>query len=307
MTKAHNTSDLEEQSGDIGQEVEANAVPLEEVSESAKAAGLLANEDLSSKEKAGISKKRGRIIALVAGALILAASAVGADAWHAGLFSHDKPSTLLSSVVVETPDSVDALQKDEAKASEGLEKKSETDEDKKSQKDASSNEHDDDRSEQDVSRDDSSVNAFSSESASSSDANTPSQKSSSSTTSTQSNSSSSRSSTTANTSSTSVTQPAPKQVAPKPFVVSVYVDGMGSLQVTLWEGATAYDALTATGAAVSTLSTGYGLYVNGINGRMAGGLSGWKYSVNGWEPNYSAAGYVLSNGDSVSWYWGSAR
>lgn len=80
----------------------------------------------------------------------------------------------------------------------------------------------------------------------------------------------------------------------------------GSAHPTFKKGATAYDALCATGLPVSTKSSQYGLYVSAIGGLAEfeyGGKSGWMYSVNGSAPNVSCGKYVLKDGDTVSWYY----
>ncbi len=80
----------------------------------------------------------------------------------------------------------------------------------------------------------------------------------------------------------------------------------GSAHPTFKKGATAYDALCATGLSVSTKSSQYGLYVSAIGGLAEfeyGGKSGWMYSVNGSAPNVSCGKYVLKDGDSISWYY----
>lgn len=80
----------------------------------------------------------------------------------------------------------------------------------------------------------------------------------------------------------------------------------GSAHPTFKKGATAYDALCATGLSVSTKSSQYGLYVSAIGGLAEfeyGGKSGWMYSVNGSAPSVSCGKYVLKDGDTVSWYY----
>lgn len=91
-------------------------------------------------------------------------------------------------------------------------------------------------------------------------------------------------------------------------VSSSAADGrvLGSAHPTFKKGATAYDALCATGLPVSTKSSQYGLYVSAIGGLAEfeyGGKSGWMYSVNGSAPNVSCGKYVLKDGDTVSWYY----
>lgn len=79
-----------------------------------------------------------------------------------------------------------------------------------------------------------------------------------------------------------------------------------SYAVSLNPGATAYDALVATGASVNARSTAMGVYVAAINGyaeKDQGGESGWKYAVNGGYPSYSAGSYTLSDGDAVTWVY----
>ena len=82
------------------------------------------------------------------------------------------------------------------------------------------------------------------------------------------------------------------------------VSGGGTF--TFNQGATAYDALCACGLSMNASNTGYGIYVSAIGGlaeKEHGGHSGWMYSVNGAVPMTACSNYVLSNGDSVSWYY----
>lgn len=75
---------------------------------------------------------------------------------------------------------------------------------------------------------------------------------------------------------------------------------------TFNEGATAYDALCALGLSVNAHGSSYGTYVAAIGGlaeKEHGGTSGWMYSVNGATPDKACSNYVLSNGDSVVWYY----
>lgn len=75
---------------------------------------------------------------------------------------------------------------------------------------------------------------------------------------------------------------------------------------TFNKGATAYDALCALGLSVNAHGSSYGTYVAAIGGlaeKEHGGMSGWMYSVNGAKPNMACSSYVLSNGDSVVWYY----
>ena len=75
---------------------------------------------------------------------------------------------------------------------------------------------------------------------------------------------------------------------------------------TFNEGATVYDALCALGLSVNAHGSSYGTYVSAIGGlaeKQYGGTSGWMYSVNGSTPMTACSNYVLSNGDSVVWYY----
>lgn len=107
-------------------------------------------------------------------------------------------------------------------------------------------------------------------------------------------------------------EPAPEQVAPPApeyAVVTVYIDtsrmpGYASYSSTVYltPGASAYDALIATGAGVS----GSGSFVDAINGLASfqgGAGSGWMYSVNGVSPSVSAGAYALYGGESVTWWY----
>ncbi|WP_346685575.1 DUF4430 domain-containing protein [Enteroscipio rubneri] len=76
--------------------------------------------------------------------------------------------------------------------------------------------------------------------------------------------------------------------------------------VTLDEGASAFDALQATGLSVNVTESSYGSYVSAVEGLAAGDhgdMSGWMYEVNGAEAQVAASAYVLSKGDSVRWYY----
>lgn len=119
-----------------------------------------------------------------------------------------------------------------------------------------------------------------------------------------------------NSSSTGGTQQESSSSSPAPqeskVRVTVTIDARadggstGSYTVSLDPGATAYDALVATGASVNARRTAMGVYVAAINGyaeKDQGGESGWKYAVNGSYPNYSAGACTLSDGDAVTWVY----
>ena len=82
------------------------------------------------------------------------------------------------------------------------------------------------------------------------------------------------------------------------------VSGGGTF--TFDEGATAYDALCACGLSVNASSSALGIYVSAIGGLPEmeyGEASGWNYAVNGVTPGMSSGSYVLSDGDSVEWFY----
>lgn len=121
-------------------------------------------------------------------------------------------------------------------------------------------------------------------------------------------SSSNSSSSNGNSQGTTASSAASSTVTVSVSVSSSAADGRvsGSAHPTFKKGATAYDALCATGLSVSTKSSQYGLYVSAIGGLAEfeyGGKSGWVYSVNGSTPNVSCGKYVLKDGDTVSWYY----
>ncbi|MED4936133.1 DUF4430 domain-containing protein [Heyndrickxia coagulans] len=75
-------------------------------------------------------------------------------------------------------------------------------------------------------------------------------------------------------------------------------------------GDTAFSALkkaaASEGVSLDYSGSGATVYVKGINGQYEGdqgGMSGWKYKVNGKEPNVSAGSYKLKTGDQVVWFY----
>lgn len=85
--------------------------------------------------------------------------------------------------------------------------------------------------------------------------------------------------------------------------ITVYVSVNGSShRVSLSHGATAYDALLATGASVSSGAyPGGGTWVTAINGLGEDASHGWTYKVNGSMPNVMSDRYTVHDGDSVVW------
>ena len=76
----------------------------------------------------------------------------------------------------------------------------------------------------------------------------------------------------------------------------------GSVQLP--EGATALDALEATGLDYVVEDSQYGMFVSSINGLANGETSataGWMYSLNGEMALESCDALVLSNGDLLTW------
>ena len=79
-----------------------------------------------------------------------------------------------------------------------------------------------------------------------------------------------------------------------------------SEDVQLEEGATAYDALMATGLDVTASDSSYGKYIEAVGGLGAGDfgdMSGWLYAVNGEDGAVACDQCVLATGDSVEWYY----
>ena len=94
------------------------------------------------------------------------------------------------------------------------------------------------------------------------------------------------------------------------IAVTVTIDataGEGSsteYDVEVPEGATAYDALVATGADVNASDSDYGMYVVGIDGVASGDfgdMSGWMFEVNGEMAEVGCSQYELADGDAVVW------
>lgn len=76
------------------------------------------------------------------------------------------------------------------------------------------------------------------------------------------------------------------------------------------ENQTAFDVLKKAckqrNIKLTTKNTGYGIYVVGINNLDefdCGKYSGWKYKVNGVEPNKACDKYQLSKGDRVEFFY----
>jgi hypothetical protein len=74
--------------------------------------------------------------------------------------------------------------------------------------------------------------------------------------------------------------------------------------LVLYAGASAFDALQATGLKVNYLDSSFGPFVQAIEGLGqgdGGGTSGWVYLVNGQAPAVSSGLYQLADGDQVRW------
>lgn len=88
-------------------------------------------------------------------------------------------------------------------------------------------------------------------------------------------------------------------------VCYITVEGYcSSKEVATKNGMTVYDVLKSSGANVSARTTGYGVYVEGINGRFEfdeGPDSGWVYTVNGNRINKSCDVCKVSSGDKIIW------
>lgn len=207
---------------------------------------------------------------------------------------------------------------DEVKAGKGEDSNEADAADKKSEdkKDASSDASgsDESKSKGDGSSSDNSDYSGSSDSGSSSSSGGSSSSNAGSGSSSSSSGASSSSSGSSNSSSSAGGSSQPGTSAPA-GTVTVYVSVSSSAvgnpvsgggTFTFNQGATVYDALCACGLSMNASNTGYGIYVSAIGGlaeKEHGGHSGWMYSVNGAVPMTACSNYVLSNGDSVSWYY----
>lgn len=85
---------------------------------------------------------------------------------------------------------------------------------------------------------------------------------------------------------------------------------LSAVKVEIYEGESVFDVLQRVcrdkGIQLEASWTpGYNsAYVEGIGNlyeKDCGELSGWTYSVNGWQPNYGCSRYALHNGDIVQW------
>ncbi len=79
-----------------------------------------------------------------------------------------------------------------------------------------------------------------------------------------------------------------------------------SVRTQFSQGASALDALYATGLSVNVKQTSYGAYVVAIGGlaeKDFGSASGWMYAVNGKVPMTACSKYQLCDGDVVTWYY----
>lgn len=72
-----------------------------------------------------------------------------------------------------------------------------------------------------------------------------------------------------------------------------------SSAIALNKGATVYDALLTSGLAV--VGGGYITGIGGLFEKDCGSQSGWKYYVNGAEPQKACNKYSLKDGDLVQW------
>ncbi|MEC0173111.1 DUF4430 domain-containing protein [Paenibacillus graminis] len=103
-------------------------------------------------------------------------------------------------------------------------------------------------------------------------------------------------------------------VVPQPASAAISVIGdsakgtiLSSTTVALNAGETAYSLLIRQlGSRVAATTSGGSTYVVAIDGLKEfdrGPKSGWKYSVNGSDPGFSAGDYKLNNGDVLVWYY----
>lgn len=85
----------------------------------------------------------------------------------------------------------------------------------------------------------------------------------------------------------------------------ITIDGYcSSKSIEINNGDSVYDILKKSGANISARTTGYGLYVEGINGRFEfdeGPTSGWVYTVNGSRISKSCDKCEVKSGDKIVW------
>lgn len=77
-----------------------------------------------------------------------------------------------------------------------------------------------------------------------------------------------------------------------------------STTITVTEGETVYEVLrrACTNAGIPMdASAGYVKGIQNIYEFDCGGISGWKYCVNGTYPNYGSSSYILKEGDIIQW------
>lgn len=72
-------------------------------------------------------------------------------------------------------------------------------------------------------------------------------------------------------------------------------------ELALPAGATALEALQATGLVVTSADSEYGAFVEAVEGLANEGMKGWTYTVNGEQVQASADKTELAPGDSVEW------
>lgn len=85
---------------------------------------------------------------------------------------------------------------------------------------------------------------------------------------------------------------------------------LSNFECSYKENLTAYDALKTAcndnNIKLTTSNTAFGVYVIGINNldeKDCGKYSGWKYRVNGVEPNKACDKYVLQKGDTLEFFY----
>lgn len=76
-----------------------------------------------------------------------------------------------------------------------------------------------------------------------------------------------------------------------------------STAVKLSKNATVYDALKSACPGKIGCQAGYVYALYGLNEKMFGALSGWKYKVNGTVPLVGCNSFILSGGEVIEWYY----
>ncbi|HJJ54444.1 MAG TPA: DUF4430 domain-containing protein [Methanocorpusculum sp.] len=90
-------------------------------------------------------------------------------------------------------------------------------------------------------------------------------------------------------------------VNPGSFTYTTTMDGKSFIVDRM----SVFGILDASGMAIQTKGTDYGIYIHSIDGMAAqdGTTNGWMYQVNGIAPGQGASNYITHDGDKIIWYY----